>query len=486
MSSTPYLDLSGWQAHYDVTPSTSSNAACQAFDAAVRSYYRWGAPPDDGDIIGMFDQAIAHDTSFFTAHVSKAALFIMSSGVAAHSRSANQQVASALSQAEAILKQQQHDAASSPTLQAWEVALYHGVQAAASGNMSKAASHWEEVLLECPREPMALKLLHDTYFYFGQSLRIRDSIARVFPYLEQRQPPLFGNVCGMLAFGLEEVGDYGRAYQYATRALALDAHDAWATHARLHIYEMQNKRQIGLDFASSTESDWSVASNLATHNYWHMALFHMGLGQHDAAMDVYENRIGKRAAASGEILDLVDASSLLYRLQLDGASKRVTAEHYAALLAHWESHIDDHFSVFNDAHILMTTLGAGDTHATERLMQSVVEFANQQEAQHECSGFGCSNSSSSTITNVAITRRVGIALLQAIEAFDARHYERTIELLEAIRYNVIEIGGSHAQRDVFQLLLMAAAVRCTSDRAKRVAAALLHEREFNQQATLQL
>lgn len=61
--------------------------------------------------------------------------------------------------------------------------------------------------------------------------------------------------------------------------------------------------------------------------------------------------------------------------------------------------------------------------------------------------------------NRQITDDVGRCLIDAIVAFAERDYRRTIELLLPVRYKIIRIGGSHAQRDVFAQTLMAASCR---------------------------
>ena len=42
---------------------------------------------------------------------------------------------------------------------------------------------------------------------------------------------------------------------------------------------------------------------LACHNYWHLALYQIEQGNHAAAVDVYDEQIGKRCK-SGAMLDL--------------------------------------------------------------------------------------------------------------------------------------------------------------------------------------
>lgn len=42
------------------------------------------------------------------------------------------------------------------------------------------------------------------------------------------------------------------------QALELNRYDAWATHALAHVYEMTGQHEKGIQFMSSTETDWKV------------------------------------------------------------------------------------------------------------------------------------------------------------------------------------------------------------------------------------
>ena len=58
-------------------------------------------------------------------------------------------------------------------------------------------------------------------------------------------------------------------------------------------------------------------SYLAAHNYWHWALYHTERGEYEAALGILDDIIS-RAKASGAMLDIVDACSLCYRLEMEG------------------------------------------------------------------------------------------------------------------------------------------------------------------------
>jgi len=455
-----YRDLTGWQA-YGVVPSTPSDQACKLYDAAVYGYYRWGCTPDPASPIAALEAAVALDEHFVTAHVAIAALLVASSGSPAVS-AGSPAVSKALANAAAGLRHGR-------SIQPWEELLMQGTIHAAHGRLQRAVECWEEVLLLEPCEPLSLKLLHDLYFLLGQSRQMRDSIARVIEQYDASRhgQSIYGNVRGMYSFALEECGDYGRAHMYATEALELDRLDSWATHARFHVFEMQGKAERGLEFGLATESEWSQSPNLMCHNYWHMALYHVRLGRGSEALELFRRRIEPRAVASGEMLDLVDASALLYRLELAGMS--VERELYRPLVRVWETHIDDHFSVFNDTHLLMTMLGSGsDCGALQsRFFESARAFV-ADDGERECE-----------VTNRGLTRRIGLPLMDAMVAFNEHDYAKSVRLLEPLRYDMVNIGGSHAQRDVYELLLLKAAMHCNDERERRLARALLAERHQN-------
>jgi hypothetical protein len=69
--------------------------------------------------------------------------------------------------------------------------------------------------------------------------------------------------------------------------------------------------------------------------------------------------------------------------------------------------------------------------------------------------------------------RAGLDLLEAFGAFAAGRPDRAIDLLIDIRPRANAVGGSHAQRDVLDLTLIAAAARAGDDSLAR---ALVTER----------
>ena len=286
-----------------------------------------------------------------------------------------------------------------------------------------------------------MRFAHDSYFYLGHSGSIRDSVAKVLPYWDKNRPN-YGFVLGQYAFGLEECGDYDAAFRMGSQALERNPLDAWATHAVAHVYEMQTRQQEGVTFLTDTRSDWSQAQALSIHNGWHLALFLIELERGDEVLKYYDRFVAPRLEEDS-LLDLVDASSLLWRLEL--AEVKVGSHRWEHLADQWMKHVDEHVLVFNDLHLAMAAVRAGGNRVS-RLIDSMDAFAD--------SGHG---------DNRQITAEVGRALVDAVIAFGDGDYVRTTELLLPVRYKVIRIGGSHAQRDVVTQTLMVAVKRSGQD-----------------------
>jgi tetratricopeptide (TPR) repeat protein len=322
----------------------------------------------------------------------------------------------------------------------------------------RAAKHWvegdweattrslERALLRHPRDLLALKVAQDLYFFLGNRLELRDTAARVLPAWPREQPG-WGYVQGIYAFGLEENADYRQAESRARAALDHNPKDVWAVHALAHVFEMEGSQRDGVKFLTASASDWS-ASFFAIHNWWHRGLYHLELGEIDEAIALYDDPI--RAGRSTEWLDVVDAAALLWRLSLFGVDVTERAEQLAADIGDL---VGSPVYVFNDWHAVMAFGLAGD-HARNDL----VVAANRHLAAP---------------TNQGAAQRAGLALLEAFSAFAAGRPDRAIDLLIDIRPRASAVGGSHAQRDVIDLTLIAAAARAGDDALAR---ALVTER----------
>jgi tetratricopeptide (TPR) repeat protein len=317
----------------------------------------------------------------------------------------------------------------------------------AAGDWTGAARALERALVAHPRDALALKVAQDLYFFLGRRLDLRDVAARVLAHWPPGQPG-WGYVQGIYAFGLEENGDYPQARARAQAALADNPRDVWSVHAVAHVHEMEGRHRDGVAFLTATAPDWQD-SYFAVHNWWHRGLYHLELGELDAALALYDGFI--RARRSLEWLDLVDAAALLWRLALYGAD---LGDRAARLADDIEPLLESApVYVFNDWHAVMAF---GLAARNDRCARVVAD-----------------NRRLATGTNRAAGQRAGLALCGGFGAFAAGRFGDALDQLIDIRDAASAVGGSHAQRDVIDLTLIAAAARAGD---RRLARALAGER----------
>src|SRR5450755_198767 len=325
----------------------------------------------------------------------------------------------------------------------------------AAGNWTGAARALERALVLHPRDLLALKVAQDLYFFLGSRLDLRDVAARVLRSWPAGQPG-WGYVQGIYALGLEENADYRQAETRARAALDENARDVWAVHALAHVFEMEGSQRAGVAFLTRTAPDWE-ASYFAVHNWWHRGLYHLELGEIDKVLTLYDDFV--RGRRSTEWLDIVDASALLWRLALFGAD--VTER--AAQLASDIAPLMDAAPVyaFNDWHAVMAFGLDGRHRRNEQVLAD--------------------NRRLTVGTNRVAAGQAGLALLEGFSAFAAGQPDRALDLMIDIRQVANAVGGSHAQRDVIDLTLIAAAGRA-GDRS--LARALADERVARKPAAL--
>jgi hypothetical protein len=386
----------------DAAARDAFNSACEAF--AIYS----------GDPVALFEQAIGAAPACAMAHLGRAWCLALAT---------EPEAAAAARAALDGTRDLPHD----------ERAAGHraALQAALDGNWTRAGRLLEHHSLRFPRDLIALQAGHLMDFLRADARTLRDRIARALPHWRGVEGhPL---VLGMYAFGLEETGAYAAAEDVGREAVALDPRDCWGHHAVAHVMEMQGRPDDGLAWISMREAHWAGAANfLKVHNYWHLALCHVELGNPHAALDLYDSRI----ASGGTAMDLVDASALLWRLDLLGVD---TGNRFATLATQWQGLADGALYPFNDVHAAMAYLGAGEDTEVERLLSRMDGACSSQTA--------------------GWVHDIGVPLIRGFAAFRAGHHAQAAEVLWSARHITGAFGGSHAQRDIIDWTLTEAALR---------------------------
>ena len=327
----------------------------------------------------------------------------------------------------------------------------HALACWVAGDLTGAAACWDSILFAHPRDILALKLATYTHFYLGDGAQIRDSVARVL-YAWDEEVPGFHAVLGMHAFGLEETGDYATAEREGRRAVRLNPEDLWAVHAVAHVLEMQDRRREGAAWLEGSADHWERGNNFVYHLWWHLALFYLELEEFDRVLALYDQRV-RGDKKSDEYLDICNAASLLWRLEERGID---VGGRWTELGEKSAARVDDHLMVFPDAHFALSLAGAGKSDELAEMLRSLGDCAGKPG-----------------VTQSLIAAEVGVSLCEALAAWYDSLYELVVDRLMPVRYQIPRIGGSHAQRDMFWQMLIAACLRCARLKEAR---ALLCER----------
>jgi tetratricopeptide (TPR) repeat protein len=387
--------------------SGATEPALQAYEAALAAFQNWrrGAEP-------LLEAALREAPEFVMAHVLQAYLLVCS-------------------------RDPRRVRAAVPTLErlrrlpanTWERGHIAALHALLADDIERAKSCFSEQLRQQPRDVLALQVAHAFDYLSGDLAQLQGRVAAVLPAWSSRLPG-YGTLLAMHAFGLEEGGDYAGATQAAQAALRINPLDARAHHVMAHVHEMSARPAAGLQWMHERAAGWALDTTVATHCHWHLALYHLALGRPDRALAVHDQHI--RGNGSCEVSDLIDASALLWRVEL---AKADAGPRWAGLSAAWSERIDDAYCSFNDIHAMLAFVGARDWHYAQRLVDRLMHSAAQPTRHGQT------------------TRLLGLDACRALLAYGRGEHASVVRLLSRLPASVHRLGGSHAQRDVLQLTL---------------------------------
>ena len=412
---------------HDNAATTAQRAALEHYQRALMLLHGYYLDP-----VAEIDKALAIDPDFIMGHCLKGTIMAV-----ATEKAAEPALRQAVEKLESLSrKANDRERAHAAALRCW-----------LDGQFDRAVEVWGGILLQYPRDGLALQAAHLGDFYLGQSSMLRDRVARVLPWWDESVPG-YGYVLGMHAFGLEETQLYERAEATGRKALALNPRDPWAVHAVTHVMEMQGRTADGIAWLTGRAPDWSVDNMFAFHNWWHLALYHLDRDETGRVLALLDTKI--RPAPSVAALEMLDATALLWRLHLRQVD---VGERWLELAEKWAATAEDGYYAFNDMHAMMAFVASGRADDERRLLRTLEARAAASDS------------------NGMMSREVGLPLARAIAAFGRLDYRVTVDLLLPLKHKAHLFGGSHAQRDVVDLTLVEAALRSGEGRVARALAA---------------
>ena len=342
-----------------------------------------------------------------------------------------------------------------------ERAHLDALQQVLDGRWGAACRTWDALLIEHPRDALALQWAHLWDFYRGDATGLRQRPARALPQWDE-DDPLYAHVLALHAFGLEECNLHAQAEDTGRRALQIDPRAPWAVHAVAHVMEMQGRFDEGGAWLRQHQGAWADGNGFAVHLYWHKALFRMEAMDTAGVLRLVDNHLS--GAALQVSLNRVDAVSMLWRLHLLGEDAGAWARQVVTTWPGADGQAG-HYA-FNDVHALMALLLAGETAAAESWLARCARSAMApQDAAR---------------TNHAMAREVGLPLMRGLLALARGDADGAVDAIYPVRAMAHRLGGSHAQRDLIDLTLLDAALRGSR---RALARALLNERRLAKPVT---
>ena len=292
----------------------------------------------------------------------------------------------------------------------------------AHGDTSLALAIHLALAQQHPRDLASVKLGQYHAFNSGDAATMLQLALHALP-----AAPEVAALHGMLAFGHEQLHQMQAAEAAARQALAMQPAEPWAQHALAHVMLTDGRLAEGAAFMQAASPQWQgLTSFMRTHNWWHLALFYIALGDAPAALRLYDEQVWGVDKSYSQ--DQIGAVSLLARLELVGVD---VGPRWQALAEHLAPRVSDQVMPFLDLQYLYGLARAGRPQAA--LLRAHIErFAPLAPL--------CSRPA---------WQQVAVPAASGLLAHAQGRWADAAQALALALPGLARIGGSHAQRDLF-------------------------------------
>jgi len=222
--------------------------------------------------------------------------------------------------------------------------------------------------------------------------------------------------------------------------------------------EMQGRFDEGGTWLRQHQASWAEGNGFATHLWWHKCLFRLEALDLAGVLRLVDKHF--RGDQEQIVLQRLDTASLLWRLRLLGEDMSAA---FRLLLEHWS--LDDAHaghSCFNDLHVVLAMLGSGEVGRAEAWVARCAERAR--------------HAPEAARLNQAVAREAGLPLMRGLLAHARGDADTAAQTLYSARMMAYRCGGSHAQRDLIDQTVLAAAAEGSAHLRQSVGRALINER----------
>jgi tetratricopeptide (TPR) repeat protein len=250
---------------------------------------------------------------------------------------------------------------------------------------------------------------------------------------------------GMTAFAYEQCHLLDEAESEARIALEMRRKEPWAQHALAHVFLTRGRIDEGARFLEQAADTWTgLNSFMVTHIWWHLALFYLSQGRNREVLDLYDRHCWGIAKDYSQ--DQIGAVSLLARCELAGID---VGPRWEDLGRHLAARAQDTTLPFLTLQYMYGLARAGLPEAA-----TLLEAVRRRAA------------TAPSFTR-AVWRDVALPGCEGLNAHARGDYAEAWRRLAPIVPRMVEVGGSHAQRDLFDQVLRDSAIRSGHATASR-------------------
>ncbi|WP_291856343.1 tetratricopeptide repeat protein [Bradyrhizobium sp.] len=413
---------------YDLGLTTASDRAAAHYRNGVDCMLSaWHGAED------AFDQAIAADPGFALAHIGRARLH---------------QLNMEGGKARAMAAQARELAAGATPREASHVEI---MAAVIESQPKLAISGAEAHLEQYPRDALVLALLLGAFGLYAFSGRPDHDAAKLA--ICERHARHYGEdwwFVSYLGWSHTEAGNLSTGRSLSERAMGLRSANANAAHGLSHAMFEQGDMAAGRQFLAQWMPAHDRQSFLHGHLAWHVALTALDAGDTDTALAIYEQHIKPAGRPYPPLNIFTDGASLLWRLTLAGRAG--LEPHWREISAYGGKYFPQAGAHFADVHFALAAATTGGEAFGTRLAQLEAREASGK----------------------LLPGQTAIELCRGIRSFAEGDHGGAIRHLEPAMSGLARIGGSHAQRELWEDTLIVAYLRAgQSDKAaSRIAARL--------------
>jgi tetratricopeptide (TPR) repeat protein len=291
---------------------------------------------------------------------------------------------------------------------------------------------------EYPRDAFPLSLALGVFGLLGFSGR-RDHHEAQLALLEELAPHWGDDwwFLGYLGWAYIETGQVAKGTRLVERSLAGNPRNTHAAHQRVHGFFESGDATGGAGFIENWLKDYDRAGQLHCHLSWHLALFELARGDTPRAQAIYLDNIRPSVAQAAPMLVLADSASFLWRWRFYGLAPPLDQE-WAEVAAHAGRHFPRASLAFADLHAALAEAATEDVDSLQTRIAGLRSLARDGRLPPG---------------EVAPALSAGAAALGRGDNVEAA------QILEPALADLPRVGGSHAQREVFEDSLIIAYLR---------------------------